>query len=97
LPFTATSFGSWHGTDPKKKKQTDIDVIAANRKTKQIIFCECKWTNEINVLQEAGRLKELDRILTEYTERYYYIFCKAKPKEECDGVTVITADMLFGL
>lgn len=76
LPFSATSFGKWWGTDPKEKKETDIDVIAANRRKKQILLGECKWRNSFDDVAEIKKLMEKDYLLPEYNERYYYLFSK---------------------
>lgn len=95
LPFTATSFGSWWGTDPKEKAQTDFDVVAANRSDKHIILGECKWKSDINFAGEAKKLMGKDHLLAEYKERHYYIFSKITPKEKPEGVTVITTERLY--
>ncbi|MCL1876326.1 MAG: ATP-binding protein [Synergistaceae bacterium] len=97
LPFTATSFGSWWGTDPKGKTQTDFDVVAANRNMKQIILCECKWKKSVNITAEANKLMNKNHLLSEYKERYYYIFTKTQAKEEniFNGFTVVSTKALF--
>ena len=95
LPFTATSFGSWWGTDPKEKTQADFDIIAANRSEKQILLCECKWRNDVNVSDEARKLLGKSHLLPEYTERHHYIFTKTPEKITENDVTVISTEMLF--
>ena len=97
LPFTATLFGSWWGNDPKEKTQTDFDVIAANRIKNQIILGECKWRGNINLAAEINKLTGKDYLLSEYKDRYYYIFTKTplKEKQKTDKVTVVTLDMLY--
>lgn len=100
LPFTATSFGSWWGTDPKEKRQSDFDVVAANRTEKKIILGECKWKNSINDVSEIQKLVSKNYLLSEYTERYYYLFSKVpftvKPSQlEEQNIVLVTADMLF--
>ena len=101
LPFTATSFGSWWGTDPVEKSQSDFDVIAANRSRKQILLGECKWRNAVNIKAELKRLMMKDHLLSEYKERYYWLFIKNKVSESVigaygDRVKVVCADMLYG-
>jgi AAA+ ATPase superfamily predicted ATPase len=99
LPFTATSFGSWWGTDPKEKAQADFDVIAANRNSKRIILCECKWKNGVNIPAEAKKLMSKEHLLAEYKDRYYYIFAKtpARESQENEKVRLVTMDMLFAI
>jgi len=38
--FSVTSIGSWWS-----RKGDEIDVVAVNKKSKEILFCECKWRN----------------------------------------------------
>ena len=96
LPFTATAFGTWWGTDPKEKAQADFDAIAANRAEKQIILGECKWKSAVNIATEIAKLKGRAHLLEEYKERYYYIFVKTPSGEkQKQGATVITPEMLF--
>ena len=99
LPFTATSLGTWWGTDPLEKSQADFDVIAANRNEKQIILGECKWKRDVNVSAIAKNLMTKNHILPEYKERYIYVFAKEPPREyaEASDVTVVTTDMLYEL
>jgi len=102
LPFTATSFGKWWGNDPVQKQQSDFDAIAANRKEKKILCCECKWKNTLADYTEIQKLMNKNHLLSEYQERYYYFFSKvdfskqAKTLEkENKNLKLITLDMLF--
>lgn len=100
LPFVATSFGSWWGTDPKEKMQADFDVVAANRMNKNIILGECKWKNSINDVAEIQKLMSKEHLLSEYKDRYYYFFSKVPftkeaKKLESGKVALVMADMLF--
>ena len=97
LPILATSFGSWWGTDPVEKQQTDIDVIAANKQTGQIIMGECKWSDNVSLRTEAMKLVGKNHLLSEYTKRHYYLFVKQLPKrqQKQNEVAIVTADMMF--
>lgn len=102
LPFTATSFGSWWGTDPKEKVQADFDVVAANRTDKKIILGECKWKNSLNDVAEIQKLMAKEHLLKEYKERYYCLFSKipfAKEARQLENqnIKLVTTDMLFEL
>ena len=97
LPFTATSFGSWWGKDPKEKAQSDFDVIAANRSSKQIILGECKWMSSISLAAEAKKLMSKEHLLADYKDRYYYIFSKTLQNDipTAKEVILVTAETLF--
>jgi len=97
LPFSATSFGSWWGTDPAEKTQTDFDVIAANRNEKQILLGECKWKSDISPVAETKKLMGKEHLLPEYKRRYYYLFTKNQPDKEIEGVTTVSTNMLFDI
>jgi AAA+ ATPase superfamily predicted ATPase len=102
LPFQATSFGCWWGADPVEKTQTDFDVLAANRMSKQIAIGECKWKNHIEDVAEIKKLMSKEHILREYPDRYYYLFSKTPfekeaKKLESERIKLVTTDMLFEL
>lgn len=102
LPFRATSFGSWWGNDSRLKKQSDFDVIAADRKQKKIVLGECKWKKQIDDTDEIDNLLNKTYLLPEYTDRYYYFFSKipfsSKAKELAninERLTLVTLDEMF--
>ena len=45
MPIEFTSLGRWSGNDPRKKAQTEIDIMGEQNST-SAIFAECKWRNE---------------------------------------------------
>ena len=97
LSITATSFGTWWGTDPMEKRQADVDVIAANRQTGQIILGECKWKENVNFQKEREKLINKGYLFSEYTKKHYYLFTKLPPDDEqkYNDTTIATADMMF--
>ena len=44
LPFMFNTIGRWWGTNPRKRCQEEIDILAVYEN--QAIFGECKWKNE---------------------------------------------------
>lgn len=56
LPILFTEIGRWWGNDPKKKVQSEIDLIARDRN--DFIFCECKWQNSLADLKVLKTLEE---------------------------------------
>jgi AAA+ ATPase superfamily predicted ATPase len=99
LPFTATVFGTWWGADAVEKRQTDLDVIAANRQTRQIILGECKWRDNINYRVEIEKFIGKRYLLPEYSERHYYLFVKLPMEKDHthNDISLVTSDMLFEL
>ena len=74
LPFTFEKCGRWWN------RNQEIDVIALNNETKEILFCECKWLNkaiDVNVLNTLKeKVKHVDWFKHERKE-YFLLFSKS--------------------
>ncbi|MCL2159047.1 MAG: ATP-binding protein [Oscillospiraceae bacterium] len=60
LPFFPGKVGRWWGSNPKKKRQEEIDILAYRKDF--ALFGECKWTNapvDIDVLNAMTEKTEL--------------------------------------
>lgn len=82
LPFLATEFGSWWGTDPERREQTDIDVIAADKTESSIILGECKWREHFDESEALVALEDKTNLIKGYDRSWRYLFTKhpASPK-----------------
>ncbi|HIH43594.1 MAG TPA: ATP-binding protein [Candidatus Methanoperedenaceae archaeon] len=60
LPFKPVNVGSWWGFHRKNgaRKEIEIDIVALNEQTKDILFCECKWQDAVNAGKVFSDLKE---------------------------------------
>ncbi len=61
LPFEIKYLSNWWGhtrANEGKRETIEIDLLAANNSTKDIIFVECKWQDEVNAQQIAKELHE---------------------------------------
>ena len=73
LPFLPGNIGRWWGTDPVKKRQEEIDLMAIQ--DNQALLGECKWRNApvnrdiLEQLLDRGRLFHHDKIS-------YFLFSK---------------------
>lgn len=80
-PIEFTGLGRWWGTDPKTRKQTEIDIMGtADQDT--TLFGECKWTNEkvdLPVLETLLKRGELFH----FTEKHFYLFAKSGFTKGC--------------
>lgn len=104
LPFIATRFGKWWGTDPVAHEQTDIDVIAADPQGKQILFGECKWRNSFNETEAIERLRRRAGLVRGYPPENarFALFTKGsvgvatRDRYQGDGsMTFVSADDLY--
>lgn len=41
LPLTFLSHGRWWGSDPRKKIEAEIDIVASDDE-RNLLYCECK-------------------------------------------------------
>ena len=83
-PVEFTELGRWWGTDPKEKKQTEIDIMGEQDKD-TALFGECKWTNE---KVDAGVLETLVKRsqLFHYKNTRLYLFSKSGFTKGCMDV-----------
>lgn len=101
LPFMATDFGRWWGNDPRNHEQTDIDAVAADSATGQVLLGECKWRSDFNVTQAITLLRSRAELIPGYQHHHFALFTKtdelagtARARNEPDLMTVSVNDML---
>lgn len=76
LPFTPVRFGSWWGTNPEVRAQDEVDVVAGNPRTKELIVGECKWRADVNVREVLDALQRRTRLFSEYSKFFPMVFLK---------------------
>lgn len=95
MPIEFVSLGRWWGNDPRKRIQTEIDIMG-EQDSNSAIFAECKWRNEnvdLDVLETLiGRSG-----LFHYTKVHYFLFSKTgftkgciEKAEEMGNVTLVS-------
>lgn len=100
-PFTFTKLGKWWS------KEDEIDIVALNEQTKEILFAECKWQEKpIGVDVVEGLFKKRDTVDWQKGRReHFIIFSKSGFKKSCSeyceraGVLTLNLDdlrRLFG-
>lgn len=101
LPFEPVEIGQWWGTDPRKKKQIQIDVVATSVKENEFIVGSCKFKNEKIGVDELELLKEYAEVFSRGKKCYYYIFSKSGFTDgllECaekESVKLLTLDDIY--
>lgn len=81
LPFLATRFGKWWGNDPRKREQTDIDVVAADPRGRRIILGECKWRNQFDETGAVEALRARVGLIPGYEDTRLMLFTKRPVSE----------------
>lgn len=70
-----TKVGTWWGTNPEKKEETDIDVVGLDPTSKQAIIGECKFRHEITDKKVFDSLVERHTLLHQnYRVVQYLLF-----------------------
>lgn len=83
LPFQYKAMGREWGKMqdmPKGENQYEIDIVALNDDTKEIMFCECKWRDSADAKKILYELKEKAKSVqwnNEERKEYYAIFAKS--------------------
>ncbi|NOR84589.1 hypothetical protein GQ473_00580, partial [archaeon] len=94
LPFRFHKSGSEWGKDTNRDV-FEIDIAAFNEDTREILFCECKWKENVNAKKILAELKEKAKFVqwnNDKRKEYYVLFAKSfKEKLKEPGV------MLFDL
>ena len=102
LPFLALSFGSWWGTDPQAHERADIDIIAANKPSRNLLVGECKWRESFDESATLATLERRAQALKEFDRTFYALFSKRAPSEGTraearsrDDLLLVSCDELY--
>ncbi len=102
LPFLATAFGRWWGTDPRAREEVDIDVMATAKATSSALFGECKWRGSFDETEALRKLEQRASLPGDFRERYYVLFSREPVSQktrrkaaERDDVRLIDAEGLY--
>ncbi len=76
LPIELCEIGQWWGTDPKKKKQIQIDIVGTPVGGRSYIIGSCKYRNEKIGMDELELIREYASVFGKGEHYYYYIFSK---------------------
>ncbi len=59
-PFPISKAGRWWGfyRENNMRRELEIDIVALNEETGEILFCECKWQDNVDSEKLFKQLKE---------------------------------------
>ncbi|ODS38348.1 MAG: hypothetical protein A7316_08255 [Candidatus Altiarchaeales archaeon WOR_SM1_86-2] len=82
LPFHFSKIGNWwgHYREDGIRKEIEVDNIALNEETKDMLIVECKWRDNVNAKTVLHKLKEKAKHIDwnrEERREYYAIFAKS--------------------
>ena len=79
-PVDFRELGRFWGTNPKTKRQEEIDIMGTDKNT--ALFAECKWINEkvdLGVLETLIERSEMFH----YKQKHFYLFAKTGFTKGC--------------
>ena len=96
--FSFSLVGKQWGKIPKTKKVYEIDILALNEPTREILFAECKWKDKVNpekICQELSEKAEYVGWYNEERKESFAIFAKSFSKKikEFEGKKVYCFDL----
>jgi AAA+ ATPase superfamily predicted ATPase len=101
LPFSIERIGKQWGRIPDRPKgedQYEIDLVALNEKTKEILFAECRWQSKVNTIKICKELAEKSQYVqweNDKRKEYFAVFAKSFSKKikEFEGRKVYCFDL----
>ncbi len=103
LPFIATSFGTWWGTDSRTHNSAGIDIVADNKPQGNVLLCECKWRREKMGAADVKKLLDKSLFLSGYSSYHFIFFSKSgftsaarRMARETPNLQLVTLDALYG-
>jgi len=77
LPIDLGAVGQWWGTDQKRRRQVQLDLVVLSPDGKQAIFGECKYRNQLLDADILDKLIEDSNAFPGDVEKHYYLFSKS--------------------
>lgn len=76
LPINLSDIGQWWGTDPKEKKEVQIDIVGTPVEGDEYIIGSCKYRNESIGVDELRLLQHYAEVFGQGRKYHYFIFSK---------------------
>lgn len=101
LPIILADVGQWWGTDPKQKKEIQIDIVGTPLEGKEYIIGSCKYRNEKIGIDELELIKDYAKVFGKGEVYHYYIFSKGGftdgliERAKAENVNLLTLDDIY--
>lgn len=101
LPIVLTDVGQWWGSDPKLRKEVQIDIVGTPLEGREYIIGSCKYRNEKIGVDELELLRSYASVFGKGDRYHYYIFSKGgftdglQEMEVRGEVTLVGLDDLY--
>ena len=101
LPILLSNVGQWWGTDPRARKEVQIDIVGTPIEGNEYLIGSCKYRNEKIGMDELELLKNYASVFRKNALFCYFIFSKGgftSELQEAGGrgeVTLLTMEDLY--
>lgn len=101
LPILLSGVGQWWGTDPKTRKEVQIDIVGTPVEGNEYLIGSCKYRNEKIGTEELELLRRYAAVFRGDAGFHYYIFSKSgftsalTEAEKRGEVTLLTLEDLY--
>ena len=101
LPILLSDAGQWWGTDPKTRKEVQIDIVGVPVEGQEYIIGSCKYKNTPVGVDELELLRQYASVFRQGCRFHYFIFSKGgftKALRELSGqgeVTLLTLEDIY--
>lgn len=99
---TVTKVGTWWGTNPVRREETDIDVVGLDKRTKEAVIGECKFRNETLDKGVFDALEERKELLRDRYRTVQFLLFSAggfsrwiEEHREEKGIVTIALDEMY--
>lgn len=77
MPFEPQLLGNWWGfrRDGDERKEIEIDLVGLNKNTKEIMFTECKWQDNVNPEKVLEELREKSKYVNWFNKERKEFYC----------------------
>ncbi len=101
LPIPLGELGQWWGSDPKTRRQVQIDLVGAPAAGDEYLIGSCKYRSEPVGMEELELLKNYAAVFGKGSHYHYYIFSKGgftkhlREAEAGGEVTLVTLQDMY--
>ena len=101
LPILLSNVGQWWGTDPRARKEVQIDIVGTPIEGNEYLIGSCKYRNEKIGMDELELLKNYASVFRKNALFHYFIFSKGgftselQEAGERGEVTLLTLEDLY--
>lgn len=101
VPVVLSDIGQWWGTDPKAKKEIQIDIVGTPAEGNEYVIGSCKYRNTPIGVDELELLRHYAQVFGKGDKYHFYIFSKSgftqglKDEADREEVTLISLSDMY--